>query len=211
LPVDSSHTLRDLSVLTVTLRTPVSRDRYTQTIDYLPLVEGPARLVKAMLVLARALAALRGSDHIGTAELRTLAKMALRCIPSRRLKVVRALLQMSTDGVSTKAVGLAAELPTTSTGYILEDLHLLGAVDRWATSDADTAPFHWRLKPAIAEKLIVADYCARATDLLHKQKIVRDIRERKQEPEDGKRPSQVFACEAAEPEGDHAEHEDIDT
>lgn len=195
LPAESKTTLRDLAVLTVTLRTPVARDRFDKSIEYIPQAEGPARLVKALLVLGKALAALRGHDHVGDLELRTLARMSLRCIPSKRRAVLQALLTTGTEGTSTKALGLTAELPTTTTQYILEDLHLLGAVDRWVTSNADNAPFHWRLKAAIAEKLILANYLTGHTSNAHTQKLERDIREKTDRREESIARSQVFACE----------------
>lgn len=193
LPSESRDALISLSCMTARLRTPVVRDRFSKDIEYIPQPEGPARLAKALFTLGKAIAALRGRDHVGEGELRTLARISMRSISSKRSRVVRALIGM--EGGTTKAIGLAAGLATATTGYILEDLHCLDAADRWVESDAETAPFHWRLKPEVEDQLTRA--LALTGEQLHTQKLI-DRRENIREDSLGqsKRPSHVFACEA---------------
>jgi len=142
--------LSTFAVFTTRLRSPVSRNRYTRVIDYLPKPEGPARFGKALICLGKALAAARGKESITEDELRVLAKVALDCIPSRRKAVVGALNTLG-EG-KTKKIGLEANIASISTGDILEDLMYLGAADRWTESDADNAPFKWRLKTDVARQ-----------------------------------------------------------
>lgn len=195
LPKESAEALGHLAALTARLRTPVSRNPYNHSLDYLPKPEGPARMVKALLVLGKALAALRGHSEVGPEELRTLARVALSSIPSRRRAVADAL-----DGEKrrSKEVGLRASLPTTSAGYILEDLMCLGAVDRWSTSDADNASFAWRLKPVVADELHTV-YSLLVENEAHKRKQPRDMEDSEESTGSTVVDSPVLSCELIGP------------
>jgi len=183
-----------LATLTTRLRTPVSRDRYSKDIDYLPEPEGPARFAKALVLLGKALAAVRGKTGIEAEELQVLARIALACIPSRRIAMVNALATVR-EG-TTKAISLAANISTPSGKLILEDLMYLGAVERWAESAAETAPFFWRLKPEVREELLFAQSLTLATQL-NTQKQQREFRELLNVDGKGITPSIVFAYQAS--------------
>jgi hypothetical protein len=189
-PESALDALTNLAVLTTRLRSVVSRNRYTRAIDYIPKPEGPARFAKALITLGRALAAIRSKREVGQEELAILAKVALDCIPSRRRKVADVLSK--SDGDTTKAIGLEADIATASVGLILEDLMYLGAVERWVESSAETAPFHWRMKPEVLKQWTLAQNIAEGKELLT-QKQTREIREILKED----MPTIVFAHEAA--------------
>ena len=188
-PESALDALTNMAVLATRLRSVVSRNRYTRAIDYIPKPEGPARFAKALITLGKALAAIRGKDEVGQEELAVLAKVALDCIPSRRRKVAGVLAE--SDGGTTKAIGLRADIATASVGLILEDLMYLSGVERWVESNSETAPFHWRMKPEVLKQWALAQNIAQGQELLT-QKQTREIREILKED----MPSLVFAHEA---------------
>jgi len=182
-----------IASFTTRLRTPVSRNPYTKDIDYLPEPEGPARFAKALVLLGKALAAVRGKTSLTPEELQVLARIALGCIPSRRLAMINALANIR-EG-TTKAISLAANISTPSGKPILEDLMYLGVVDRWVESDAETAPFYWRLKPSLRKELIFTHSLALATQL-NTKKQQGEIWEILNADDEGKRHSVVFWYQA---------------
>jgi len=184
---DAMDAIADFADLATRLRTPVSRDRYKQTISYIPMAEGPARFGKALLRIGQALAEVRGKNTLGNDELRLLAKLTLDAIPSRRRKILEALTTLG-EG-KTKEIGLEADIATSSAGIILEDLMYLGAVKRWTKSDSDTATFYWRLKPDIQSQWALATAIAQHQEL-PKQKQQRGLGSINREV-----PSLVIACE----------------
>jgi len=179
-----------LATFTTRLRTPVSRDRYSKDIDYLPEPEAPARFAKALVLLGKALAAVRGKSSVTGEELQVLAHIALACVPSRRMAMLNALAAVE-EG-TTKAASLAANISTSSGKLILEDLMYLGAVDRWAKSDVLTSPFYWRLKPEVREELAFV----RGLIQLNTQKQQGEIWEILNIDDKAKRHSVVFAYQA---------------
>ncbi|MCD6154162.1 MAG: hypothetical protein J7J22_00010 [Candidatus Verstraetearchaeota archaeon] len=149
-PQEIREAIATLATFTTRLRTPVSRDRYSRDINYLPEPEAPARFAKALVLLAKALAAVRGKTSVMKEELGILSRISLACIPSRRLAVLNALAAVEKG--TTKAISLTANIATSSGKLILEDLMYLGAVDRSTKTDAETSPFYWALKPEAREE-----------------------------------------------------------
>lgn len=186
----AAHVLKNLSVLTTRFRSVVSRDHYTRAIDYIPQPEGPARFAKALVTLGKALAVVRGHDTIGADELSTLAKVSLNCIPSRRRTLLKALVAI--DQGTTKEIGLKANIATKSTALILEDLMYLGAVNRWADGEHETAAFHWSLESEVRKQWKLANDLAGRQEL-DTQKQTREIREIKK----GSTHSPVFVYQGA--------------
>ena len=147
--------LKDAGNLATWLRTPVARNPYDKSIEYQPLPEGPARMVKALLRLGRALAAVRGQDAIDLDVACLLAKVAQDSVPPKRLAAVRHLAR-DREWVKSREVALALGLPTSSATYLLEDLHALSVIQKRVEGRGDaepgpTAPYEWRLRDVIAE------------------------------------------------------------
>jgi hypothetical protein len=194
---ETRRTLGSLADLATRLRTPVSRDRYTHAVDYIPTPEGPARFGKALLRVGKGLAAVRGENEIGPDELRVLGKIALNSIPSRRFAVVRAL---ATLGEATnKEIGLEAELPTASAGYVMEDCLVLGIAERRFESGSDgeikeNATSHWRIRDEILRQWEEAVRVANGE--APQQKQTRDVRD--VVTEDGSVRPAAFADEAGD-------------
>jgi len=189
LSLEARDVIVHLADLTTMLRTPVGRNRYDKTIQYIPQAEGPARFAKELALLAKALAAVRGKTAVTADEYPVLAHIALSSIPSKRVQVFAALCELG-EG-STKRVALAANMPTTSTGYILEDLQLLGAVNRYVSpgmEDKQTATFFW--SPEERQLALWRELLE-----LYTQKQQTEIREIYKARED--MPPPVFECEAS--------------
>lgn len=198
---EAQDAIATLAAFTTRLRTPVSRDRYSKDIDYLPEPEAPARFAKALVLLGKALAAVRGKPSVTGEELQVLAHIALACVPSRRMAMLNALAAVE-EG-TTKAASLAANISTSSGKLILEDLMYLGAVDRWAKSDVLTSPFYWRLKPEVREELTFV----RGLIQLNTQKQQREIWEILNIDDKAKRHSVVFAYQALDDQGESSSNE----
>jgi hypothetical protein len=162
-PKEIKAILRDAANLATWLRTPVARDYRDKTIEYQPLPEGPARMAKALLRLGKALATVRGQDAIDAAVAGLLTKIALDSVPPKRLAAVRSLAREAT-WVTTRELGFAINLPTTSVTYLLEDLDALRIIDKRVQGGGDAStnrPFEWCLRDKIAA-LIVATGGAQA-------------------------------------------------
>ncbi len=132
-------------------RTPVVRNRFDKTVEYLPALEAPARAAKELLKLGKALAALYGQKEIGSEELQVLAQIGADSIPSARARILALLLGQPSDAVVTaKVAGATLGLPTVTTSRLFEDLAVLGIVTRIAASDSYNAPFDVRLASEFA-------------------------------------------------------------
>lgn len=112
------------------LRSPVKRNQFRQEqIEYEPMQEGPARMLKMMLNLGQALAAVRGRTDCNEEDLKVLRKIGMDSLPSMRRRVLRSLILNKERGF-LKAKDLAEDCSYTSTAsttYRLEDLTSLGA------------------------------------------------------------------------------------
>jgi hypothetical protein len=144
---ESADKLQAIALALTKARTPLVRNRYDKTIEFLPVAEGPARAVKALKKLGQALAILYDHDLVGTPELAVLARIGADSIPSARSRCLAWLFrQYSNKWHTSKTVGQAVQLPTTTTTRVLEDLAVLGVVDRVAVNGAENATFEARLK-----------------------------------------------------------------
>lgn len=137
-----------LSVFCAHARTAVARNYNTQTLQYKPKPEGPARLVKQFKLLATGLAIVRGQNEIDTTIYEVVKKVARDTIPQLRLVVLRALWKLYKNRVSkwhsTRDVSTEASIPKTTAKLILEDLSLLNLTDVRSQGGGKTAPQHWR-------------------------------------------------------------------
>jgi hypothetical protein len=141
-----NHKIAALAVLCASARSGVSRDRYKQTVDYLPEPEGPARLAKQLKLLASGLAIIRGLKEIDDSVYQVITKVARDSLPSLRLKLLDALWSLYSkkqDWYTTKELAEAAGMPTTTAKLKLENMMLLELVERDREGDAETAPYIW--------------------------------------------------------------------
>lgn len=115
-----------LANFTASARTGVSRD-WRGTIEYMPQPEGVARLYKQLLKLAWSLAAILGRDEVDDGIMKFLARVASDSIDTRRALV---LDRTTPEPAKTSIIAARVGLPTQTTQRVLEDLSLLGFVNK---------------------------------------------------------------------------------
>lgn len=144
----------DLAGFVALCRLPVERDRYTKTVLYLPLPEGTPRLVKQLMQLGMGLCLVHGKPRMAFEEYDILRKVGRDLIPSQRLRIIQHLWEagaLTTVWRQTKEIAESVNLPTSTVKVCLEDLMVVGALDRNVEKGGETAPYNWRLSPACFE------------------------------------------------------------
>jgi hypothetical protein len=156
--------LRSLAFVIAMLRTTVPKTR-AGAVAYLPETELATRLVVQLKKLGAALSVIRGKSEFTDAEYGVLLKVASDSIPSVRRKLVPALLKASGFNnvyVATEDVSQATGLSATSVKATLEDLVVLGIVERSGRS-----PIRWRLRQRPRSYLIDSEYILSDNKLEH--------------------------------------------
>jgi hypothetical protein len=130
-------------------RCPVDRDRYTQCVQYLPQPEGPARLVKQFMQLGMALALTHSKRVIDLPVYKTLKKIGRDLISAQRLSILRHLweekiFEHARIWKVTKEISDGLNMPATTTKMLLEDLMIVGLLNRKRAGEGETAPYEWQ-------------------------------------------------------------------
>jgi len=128
IPDDIKEKLASIANLVSRWRSPVSRNSYNKNIDYDPDIEGPARLAKSFAKLTKGLAAVRGHISVTEEDYRTVTQVALDTIPRRRVSILKHLYENPSAGTSDISIGV--NLNDTSTRRELDDLKMIGAIER---------------------------------------------------------------------------------
>lgn len=117
------------AVFLATARAPVPRDPYRRDIIETPVVEGPARAVKQLHMIAAARARLEGRAVISSQDVALARRIAWDSVPSLRARVLAAVLE--TPGAIVEQVEADVQ-PGAATPIrrALEDLYVLGLVRR---------------------------------------------------------------------------------
>ncbi len=151
---DLQDRLIDLADVLAVLRSDVSRDGYTRTIDYVPVPEIGTRLVKQFSKLARGIAAIRGKLEVGEDEFRLTCRIAKDTLSSKRCLLIHTVYRLYPEGfLSTQGIADEMDMPTETVKYALEDLRLLKIVDRQGRGK-----FTWRMSPEFSESLAALDF-----------------------------------------------------
>jgi len=135
-----------LSDFTAKARSSVARDR-NGDLQYLPRPEVGTRLGKELGKLLLALAAFRGKVAPDESDFATVQRVAEDCLPPNRLLVINALRGKA---LRMADVERATGLPHKTTDRVLDDLRVLGVLERTQVPD-ETTPFAadpielWRL------------------------------------------------------------------
>jgi hypothetical protein len=144
---DNTHDkLAALACFCSIARASVIRSRYDQTLEAMPEAEGPSRLAKQFKLLATALAVVRDQKSVGNDVYQVIAKVAKDTMPRLRLVVLEAmwrLNQREENWYTTKEIALESGLPTTTAKMKLENLHVLGLLERQTKSEGETAAYQW--------------------------------------------------------------------
>jgi hypothetical protein len=132
--------LVDLATFVVTARSAVERDGYDRQVVVMPSPEAPGRLVSALGAFLAGLEAV-GADR--TTAWRIVTDAAWGCVPDMRRRLLDVLHHG--DQCRTSELVTTTGIPKTPVDRTLEDLAMLGLVDRSKTADHDTAAWISRL------------------------------------------------------------------
>jgi hypothetical protein len=115
------------------MRGTVDRERYSQVVNYQPTYEWGTRLGKQLMKLAMGVAVYLGHPAVGAEEYRTLLVVARDTCPDRAHALVRELWFSNPnglDGETTYDLAVRSRLPDQTVHKVMQDLSLLGVVDR---------------------------------------------------------------------------------
>jgi len=124
---DYRKIVRSYARFTTVARTHVHRHHYTREIEELPEPESPSRFIKQLMDVASGVSKARDEDNLTTRGMMGVRRLALDCIPVKRMIIMRSLLKYpnSTD----TNLSVQTKFPRPSARRIAEELVLLGLVD----------------------------------------------------------------------------------
>lgn len=159
---DINSKIINLSCFVATARTGVSRDRMTQNINYKPEPEGPGRLAKQIITLGRGVTIIHGKNGIDEEVYKILKKVGKDCLPSNRNLVLEKMWDLGIRGgvwEKTKDISECFHYPVTTTKLQLEDLMVLGLVERRLDNigGGATAPYLWTLSDRCCELIRLSE------------------------------------------------------
>lgn len=140
----------DLATFAALARCPVDRDYRTQQVTYIPTPEGPARLVKQLMLLYQGLALVHGNDAMDMEIYEVIKKVGRDLVSAQRLKVIRYLWQeIAFEGTgvtrTTRQVSEAVLLPGRTVLIIMEDLKILGLLNGQQEGKNEKDPYKWQI------------------------------------------------------------------
>jgi hypothetical protein len=119
-----------LAEFTALARSPVLLDQRGE-INYIPAPEGPGRLAKQLVLLAQALAAVRGEPALELTSYLTVYQVAQDTLPAQRRVMLEVLLAPERAELpTTTIVAEATRYPTSTARRYLQELAAIRLVDR---------------------------------------------------------------------------------
>jgi hypothetical protein len=112
--------------------------------------EGPARLVKQFMQLGWGLAVVHGKRVIDEQVYQIVKKIGNDLVSTQRIKILQdfwkdRVFEYLQGWKKTKEIAVAVDIPTITTKRLLEDLMMVGMLNRKVEGDSDTAAYHWQL------------------------------------------------------------------
>jgi len=136
IPLWAKHRVVALAQLIAALRANVEREAYgEQKLLYRPVREVGTRLAKQLVKLSALLAFVEGKPAVDEAVYALVERVAFDTAIGFHLDIVQALMRRG-GACTRKELSHELELPETTLGRALEDLRMLGAVNRVAASDS---------------------------------------------------------------------------
>ena len=137
-------------------RCPVERDYRDRCVKYHPIPEGTARLVKQFEQIGIGLALANGKNTIDLEVYETIKKIGGDLIPSQRFILINHLwneraFEFLHGWKKTKDIAGGVNMPTTTVKIILEDLMVVGILNRDIDDDDGRTPYKWQLNNRICE------------------------------------------------------------
>jgi hypothetical protein len=132
--------LDSLAVFCANGRTPVIRDHYDRSrIDVMPETEGVGRVSQQLCLLSYALAAIRGIAGVDEGVYEVVKRVAASLIPRRRMKIMQFLYGSRQENpsqfYSAEVVGVKLGVPSQTCRYDLDDLFMVGIVEKNLTKN----------------------------------------------------------------------------
>jgi hypothetical protein len=131
-------------------RCPVERDRGDKCVLYDPEPEGTPRLVKQLMQIGMGIAVAHEKKQFDEEIYKIIKKIARDQLPVQRLKALKYLWdEKATDFLmgwrKTKEVADAIKKPSYTTLLLLEDLMIVGCLNRTQEGDGQSSPYMWQL------------------------------------------------------------------
>jgi hypothetical protein len=137
--------LANLATFCAHARTSVIRNSRDQRVEVMPEAEGPGRLAKQFRLLATGLALVREQNTIDSGIYEILKKVACDTMPQMRRMALATLYFCKPDEWhKTRKISTRVGIPFSTTKLLLEDLNLLGLVEKDLEGSAQKAAYIWR-------------------------------------------------------------------
>ncbi len=141
-------------------RCPVERDYRDRHVKYQPLPEGSARLVKQFMQIGMGLALVHGKNLIDEDIYEIVKKIGRDLIPAQRLAILKHMWDNRVFEYmweKTKDIADAILMPANTTKLILEDLMIVGLLNRKRADDGETSPYMWQFNETATDLLAGAE------------------------------------------------------
>lgn len=153
-------------------RTGVSRDPYSKVVNYLPQPEGTPRLIKQLWTLGCGITLIQGKKEFDEEVYSIIKEVGKHSLSNSRWKIIKTMYENEVFGLkweTTKSISKLINCPTVTTRLYLEDLMLLGLINRRISGDDDTEDDSWKLKDTNPYLWKLSDKCL---DYLYKSEIL---------------------------------------
>ena len=123
--------LVNLSRWVALLRGVVDREKYTGRVNFKPTIEVGTRLAKQLTKLAYGISIYRSEDRVTPDVYRIIVEVAQDTAPDRVEEIVKQMfIEDRDDYKTTSEIALRSRFPQETVRYLLQDLVLLGIVDK---------------------------------------------------------------------------------
>jgi len=131
-------------------RCPVDRDPYARTVLYMPQPEGTPRLVKQLMQIGTGLTLIHEKPGFDLEICEILKKISCDLLPAARLKILRYLsdenvFEYLKERRKTKEIADGVNMPVPTAKLCLEDMMLVGLLNRDVDGDQEKSPYTWQL------------------------------------------------------------------
>jgi hypothetical protein len=153
----------NLACMVAVGRCAIHRDRYSQAVSYQPLPEGTPRLVKQFMQIGMGMALANGRTCVDEVIYQLIKKIGTDLLPVQRMMVLRELWEQGavcydSKWLETAEVADAINIPGSTAKMVLEDLMVVGALNRRrGDSEGGRPPYSWQVAEDFAEWVIAAE------------------------------------------------------
>jgi len=143
-------------------RTPVDRDYKTGMIEYQPMPEGSGRLTKQLTQIGLALALIHQKNRIDEEIYHFIKKIGADLVPTQRIRILKDLFDSKAIAAlsvwrHSKDVAVDVNMPTNTAKRILEDMMVVGAVNRDIDGMTDSSPYRWQLTQGCSSLIFASE------------------------------------------------------